>query len=47
MTDGTVWLLPAMLELERLVYPLSLFGTTFSQAGIRQRISRACARIEK
>jgi hypothetical protein len=47
MTDDVVWLLPATLELECSVYPLSLSGITSSQAGVPQEISRAFADIEK
>jgi hypothetical protein len=47
MTDGAVWQLLVMLELECLVYQLLLYGTTFSQAEVRERIPRAFANIEK
>jgi len=47
MTDDTVWLRPVMLALECSVYQLLLFGITYYQAGVRQRISQVFANIEK
>jgi hypothetical protein len=47
MADDVVWLLPATLELECSVYQLLLFGITSYQAGVRERIPRVSANIEK
>jgi hypothetical protein len=47
ISDDIVWQLLVMLELECLVYQLSLFGITSYQAGVRERIPRAFADIEK
>jgi hypothetical protein len=47
ISDEIVWPLPDMLELECSVCPLSLFGITSYQAGVRERIPRVFENIEK